>query len=126
MVGTALVPLLALLFTSGLSGFETKHFWLTFFFLGLTPVTIKTLTNYALELAEPDQHPLYVSTLHACLAVPFVFSPLVGWLVDRLGFEQVFVGISGVIALGWLASLRLTEPRNSTSPVSAKSPAPSA
>ncbi len=82
--GTASVPLLALLFTSGLSGFEVKHFWVTFFFLGLTPVTIRTLTNYALELAEADQHPLYVSTLHACLAVPFLFSPLVGWLVDAL------------------------------------------
>ena len=110
--GTALVPLLALLFTSGFAGFETKHFWLTFFFLGLTPVTIKTLTNYALELAEADQHPLYVSTLHACLAVPFFFSPLVGWLVDLLGFEKVFLGVSGVIALGWLASLKLVEPRH--------------
>ncbi|HLQ45861.1 MAG TPA: MFS transporter [Planctomycetaceae bacterium] len=110
--GTALVPLLALLFTSGFGGFETKYFWLTFFFLGLTPVTIKTLTNYALELAEADQHPLYVSTLHACLAVPFVLSPLVGWLVDLLRFERVFLGISGVIALGWLASLRLVEPRH--------------
>ena len=110
--GTVLVPLLALLFTSGIAGFDPKHFWLTFFFLGLTPVTIKTLTNYALELAESDQHPLYVSTLHACLAVPFVFSPLAGWLVDLLGFEKVFLGISGVIALGWLASLRLVEPRH--------------
>jgi MFS family permease len=110
--GTALVPLLALLFTSGVVGFETNYFWLTFFFLGLTPVTIKTLTNYALELAETDQHPLYVSTLHACLAVPFFFSPLVGWLVDLLGFEKVFVGISGVIVLGGLASLRLMEPRH--------------
>lgn len=110
--GTALVPLLALLFTSGIAGFETKHFWLTFFFLGLTPVTIKTLTNYALELAEADQHPLYVSTLHACLAVPFFFSPLVGWLVDLLGFESVFLGVSGVIFVGWLASLRLIEPRH--------------
>ena len=110
--GTALVPLVALLFTSGLVGFESKHFWLTFFFLGLTPVTIKTLTNYALELAETHQHPLYVTTLHACLAVPFFFSPLVGWLVDLLGFERVFLGISGVITLGWLASLRLSEPRH--------------
>ncbi len=110
--GTALVPLLALLFTSGLVGFESKHFWLTFFFLGLTPVTIKTLTNYALELAETHQHPLYLSTLHACLAVPFFFSPLVGWLVDLLGFERVFIGISGVIAIGWVASLRMVEPRH--------------
>lgn len=109
---TAFVPLLALLFTSGFDAFGPQYFWVTFFFLGLTPVTIKTLTNYTLELTEPKQHPLYVATLHACLAVPFLFSPLVGWLVDLLGFHNVFVGISGVILLGWLASLRLTEPRH--------------
>lgn len=110
--GTACVPLLALLFTSGVGGLGPKQFWITFFFLGLTPVTIKTLTNYALELSEPAEHPLYVATLHACLAVPFLFSPLVGWLVDLLRFERVFLGVSGVIVLGGIASLRLIEPRH--------------
>ncbi len=110
--GTASVPLLALLFTSGVGGWGPKHFWITFFFLGLTPVTIKTLTNYALELTEPARHPLYVATLHACLAVPFIFSPLVGWLVDMLGFESVFLGVSGTILLGGLASFWLIEPRH--------------
>lgn len=110
--GTAIVPLLALLFTSGIGGWRPQQFWITFFFLGLTPVTIKTLTNYALELTEPARHPLYVATLHACLAVPFLCSPLVGGLVDLLGFESVFVGVSGVILLGGLASFRLIEPRH--------------
>ncbi len=110
--GTASVPLLALLFTRGVGGWRPQQFWITFFFLGLTPVTIKTLTNYALELTEPARHPLYVATLHACLAVPFVLSPLVGWLVDLLGFESVFIGVSGVILLGGLASFRLIEPRH--------------
>ncbi len=110
--GTASVPLLALLFTSGVGGWGPKQFWITFFFLGLTPVTIKTLTNYALELTEPARHPLYVATLHASLAVPFIFSPLVGWLVDLLGFERVFLGVSGVILLGGLASFWLIEPRH--------------
>lgn len=110
--GTASVPLLALLFTSGVGGWGPKQFWVTFFFLGLTPVTIKTLTNYALELTDPDRHPLYVATLHACLAVPFLLSPLVGWLVDLLGFERVFLGVSVAILLGGLASFRLIEPRH--------------
>lgn len=110
--GTASVPLLALLFTSGTGGWGPKQFWITFFFLGLTPVTIKTLTNYALELTEPARHPLYVATLHASLAVPFIFSPLVGWLVDLLGFERVFLGVSGTILLGGLASFCLIEPRH--------------
>ena len=75
-------------------------------------MTIKTLTNYALELTEPARHPLYVATLHASLAVPFIFSPLVGWLVDLLGFESVFLGVSGSILLGGLASFWLIEPRH--------------
>lgn len=112
VLGTAGVPLLALAATSGWGGLGARHYWLTFFFLGLTPVTIKTLTNYALELAGPAEHPLYVSTLHACLAVPFLFSPLVGWLVDLLGFERVFVGVSVAIAVGWAASWGLVEPRH--------------
>lgn len=110
--GTACVPLLALLLVQGVGGLGPRQLWLAFFFLGLTPVTMKMLTNYALELTRAEQHPLYVATLQACLAVPFALSPLVGWLVDRLGFEPVFIGISGVIALGGLSSLRLIEPRH--------------
>lgn len=112
VLGTALVPVLALLLTHATGEWGPKNFWLTFVLLGLTPVTIKTLTNYALELSDAEQHPLYVSTLHACLAVPFFFSPLIGWLVDWLGFVVVFFGISGIIALGWIASWRLVEPRH--------------
>ena len=114
--GTASVPLLALLFTSGIGGWKPQQFWITFFFLGLTPVTIKTLTNYALELTEPARHPLYVATLHASLAVPFFLSPLVGWMVDLLGFEAVFITVSGIILLGGLASFRLIEPRQHQPP----------
>ncbi|MFM9961310.1 MAG: MFS transporter [Planctomycetaceae bacterium] len=110
--GTSSVPLLALFFTRGVEGWGPQQFWITFFFLGLTPVTIKTLTNYALELTEPARHPLYVATLHACLAVPLLLSPLVGWLVDWRGFEPVFIGISGLIALGGIATLWLVEPRH--------------
>ena len=110
--------MLALFFTSGVGGWGPQYFWITFFFLGLTPVTIRTLTNYALELTEPARHPLYVATLHACLAIPFIFAPLVGWLVDWLvGFERVFIGVSGVIALGWVASLSLIEPRSKSNRV---------
>ena len=38
--------------------------------------------------------------------------PLVGGLVDVLKFEKIFVGLSGILALGWLASLKLVEPRH--------------
>ncbi len=45
------------------------------------------------------------------LAAPFVVSPLVGWLVDVVGFRPVFLCGAGVIAVGvWLAT-GLPEPR---------------
>ncbi|MBM4076356.1 MAG: MFS transporter [Planctomycetes bacterium] len=114
--GTAVVPVLALAFTNRVGGWGPEYFWITFFFIGLTPVTIKTLTNYALELTGPDKHPLYVATLHACLALPFLFSPLVGWLVDLLGFHRVFVGVSLTILLGAIATFFLVEPRTRNDP----------
>jgi hypothetical protein len=46
-----------------------------------------------------------------CLAVPFVFSPLVGWLVDTFPYQWSFGAVSAVIALGGLLTFRMPEPR---------------
>jgi hypothetical protein len=43
---------------------------------------------------------------------PFVLSPLVGWAVDRLGFEPVFILGAGVIAGGAIVATGLPEPRH--------------
>lgn len=107
----ALTPIAAL----GLAGewlpAGAGPFWLTFFLLGLTPVTFRSFSNFALELADPSQHPRYLSTLKLSMAVPFVFSPVVGWLVDLVGFEAVFGTVAALIALGGLLTFRLAEPR---------------
>ena len=108
---TAMAPPIALLLTSTLVENGQRLFWITFCLLGLTPVTIKTLVNYTLELAEPADHPRYVSTLSVCLAVPFCLSPVVGLLVDLLGFEIVFMSISTGIAAGAMLTFRMAEPR---------------
>ncbi len=107
----ALTPLLALYLTSSMVTDGRRFFWLAFFLLGLTPVTMKTLVNYTLELAEPRDHPRYVSTMSVCLAVPFCFSPLVGYLVDTLGFEIVFLSVGATIACGAVLTFRMSEPR---------------
>ena len=104
-------PLLALLLISDFLRDGPKWFWIAFVFLGLVPVTMKTFVNYTLELTEPANHPRYVSTMSLCFAAPFVLSPLVGGLIDVIGFEPIFLAISAAIALAGLLTFRMAEPR---------------
>ena len=82
-----------------------------FFLLGVTPVTFKILSNYVLEIAQPADHPRYLSTLRLCMSVPAVISPLIGVLIGPLGFDVVFLGIMALVAIGWWMTFGLEEPR---------------
>jgi MFS family permease len=104
------IPLLALLLSRNGTGIH--WYWLTFGLLGLVPVTMRTLVNYALELSDPDRHPQYLGTMSVCIAAPFFLSPLFGLLIDLAGFETVFCVISGLIFTGGLLTLRVPEPRH--------------
>ena len=90
------VPLIAL----GLARWGEQTgvtFTLVFFLIGATPVTIRTVTNYCLELAPRQQQPRYLSTMSLCTAGPAILTaPLVGWLVDLIGFEPVFLLVEGL------------------------------
>ncbi|NQV23835.1 MAG: MFS transporter [Rhodopirellula sp.] len=108
-----LTPLMALFLVSGFIDEGQKYFWLAFVFLGLVPVTMKTFVNYTLELTDAANHPRYVSTMGLCFAVPFVLSPLVGKLIDIIGFQPIFLAISAAIGLGALLTFRMAEPRHS-------------
>lgn len=86
---------------------------IAFFFLGLTPVLIKLLSNYVLELTDEARHPSYLATLGLALGLPaMIGSPLVGIAIDRWGFEPAFVLVAAVMTLGWFGSWRLVEPRS--------------
>lgn len=111
LIACSFTPLLAIAFATGILPGGKALFWTTFFVLGMQPVTFKTLTNYTLELTEPAQHPRYLSTLTICLAVPFLFSLPIGWLVGRIGYVPIFSGVAGVIALASLLTFRMAEPR---------------
>jgi MFS family permease len=108
-----LTPLMALFLISDLIVEGHKYFWLAFVFLGLVPVTMKTFVNYTLELTDSANHPRYVSTMGLCFAVPFILSPLIGMLIDIVGFEPIFLAISALIGLGALLTFRMAEPRHS-------------
>ena len=77
----------------------------------MTPISQKTMLGYTLEASPQHEHPRYLSTLSLAQAVPFLLSPLVGWLVDRFGFEPVFLFGSALLIAGALMTLRIAEPR---------------
>jgi MFS family permease len=110
LLGTSVAPLLAITLShAGIEG--GQWYWLVFVLLGLTPITIRTLNNYTLEICRAEEHPSYLSTLGLCLSVPILFSPFVGMAVDLAGFDVVFLAIAGLVFLGWLKTWRMHEPR---------------
>ncbi|MFP6764196.1 MAG: MFS transporter [Planctomycetaceae bacterium] len=108
----SLTPVLTLILThEDLIDDGRRWFWIAFVFLGLVPVTMKAFINYTLELSTPENHPRYVSTMSVCFALPFVFSPAIGWLIDWIGFEPIFACIAVSIFIGFLLTFRMSEPR---------------
>lgn len=113
-------PLLVMVF-SQLPAVGERLFWLVFLMVGLTPVLIKVLQNYTLELAPHSEHPRYLATISVCIAAPMIFSPLLGlliqwcqaasWCPDSLAFHPAFGLITLLIFYGWLRTFHLYEPR---------------
>ncbi len=112
IVSTAIAPLLSLLLVRLDPYWGARLFWIVFVAMGCTPLVLRTVINYTLEICEPAQHARYLSTISLCGGIPFLFSPLVGWLVDAVGFEFVLSVTICLVLLGWCVSLRLDEPRH--------------
>ena len=111
--GTALGPLTAIALASMPADVAARWFWVVFLPLGFTPVTIKMLINYTLELVPREEHPRYVSAIGMCLAWPVIVgSPLVGALVGAVGCVPVFALGAGVLLLAGWQTLLLSEPRH--------------
>lgn len=99
------------------------RFWVVYLPLGLNPISLKIFTHYALELApRPQDQPRYVSIVGVALALPFLFSPLVGMAVDAIGFQPVFIAGFVAIAAGALLAVRLPEPRHRLADAAATGP----
>jgi hypothetical protein len=112
LLGIAAMPLTAL----GLSYLQVwgpTLYPFVFLFIGLTPVGFKTINNYVLEISDAEDHPRYLSTLGLFLAAPLLLSPVMGWIVEAINFETVFITVSGVVFSGALLTFRLREPRQS-------------
>lgn len=105
-----LLPLAALALAHGGEQGRSLYF-LVFLFLGLTPVTLRLLNNYTLEICPPSDHPRFLSTLNLCQAGPAFLAPGVGAAIDATSLETVFLAVAAVNTAGWLLTLRLDEPR---------------
>lgn len=111
--GSAIAPLTAVVMSTLPTAITTQWFWIVFFPMGFTPVAIKMLMNYTLELVPQEEHPRYVSALGMCLALPvMVGSPLVGALIGWIGCVPVFAMGSAVLLIAGGQTLFLSEPRH--------------
>jgi MFS family permease len=110
-----IAPALAL-FLSWSDDVRPAWFIVVFGLLGLTPVAMRFLNNYTLEIASHGEHPHYLSTLaFAIAAPPILLSPLIGALIDWVGFELIFAIVIGCVFSGWLLAFTLVEPRKLSS-----------
>ncbi|MEX2176487.1 MAG: MFS transporter [Pirellulaceae bacterium] len=91
-------------------------FAVVFLLIGLTPVAQKTFNNYTLEISESANHPRYLSTLSLCMAAPIYASPLIGGLINMVGFEPVYLLVTLLLLAGFALSFGLNEPRLGSRP----------
>ena len=113
----SLTPLLAL----GLSQFVDlgpAGFWFVFLLLGLFPITIRIISNYALEIAPHNDHANYLSVVNLAMSLPAILcAPLVGWAIDRWGFDLAFVSVACLVFLAFVLTPTLHEPRHQASAI---------
>ena len=91
---------------------DPKWFVILFILLGVLPVTFRSLDNYCLELTEPSRHAQYISTLKMFMPITLLISPLVGLLIDHIGFAPVFITIGLVNLSGMVMTFLIDEPRH--------------
>ena len=106
-----LVPILALVISRNE---EAGRVWFTVVFclLGLTPVAIRYLNNYTLEVCGNVDHPRYLSTVNLAISLPpIMLSPLFGFFIDWISFEFVFGIIIATTILAWMLTFWIAEPR---------------
>lgn len=113
LLGASLAPLTAVVLTLLPEELSQSWFWLIYVPIGFTPVTIRILINYTLEVAPAEEHPRYVSAMGMCLAVPAILGSVpVGFLIGQIGYVPIFAVGAAVLALAGLQTYRLEEPRH--------------
>ncbi|KPJ62641.1 MAG: hypothetical protein AMS15_03235 [Planctomycetes bacterium DG_23] len=109
----AVIPLLALLLVHLPGTGAPWAYTLVFLIIGILPATVRMRTNYALELAPIDQHPIYVAALNSTQVLAVALSPIIGLAIDAFSFTPVFLIVAGIAAVGAVLTFTLIEPRHS-------------
>ncbi len=110
-LGTATVPLLALGMAALGPEVGGPLFPLVFVGIGLTPMGIRVLANYILEVAPESEHPRYLAINQLCTSLVLLGSPAFGHLLDGLGYGIVFSAVALLVGSGGLLTFFLEEPR---------------
>jgi MFS family permease len=105
------VPLIAIGISKLPGDLGYQFYWIVFAFIGFTPVSMRIITNYTLEISPVKRHPQYLGTLNVIQMLPLLTSPLIGWMIDRFSFQAVFIVCAMVIFVSGLMTFRLEEPR---------------
>ena len=108
----ALVPLLAVTISLLPPGIGKSLYPLVYACIGFTPVSQRIVTNYTLEIAPKERHTQYLGILNVLQNIPIFSAPLVGWTIDLVSFEPVFLCFAVLMLFGALCSVWLNEPRN--------------
>jgi hypothetical protein len=109
MLGICLIPPAALYLSQ--AGVWEPLYNIVFLLIGLSPVMLRTLSDYTLEVSPQEDHPQYLGTMNLCISAPILASIPAGWLIDRYGFPPVFLAVLALLIIGWLCTLGLSEPR---------------
>ena len=110
LLGVAAGPILAIALQA-VPNWGQRFYYFVFLFVGLTPVVVRTLQNFTLEICPPESHPRYLSVLAISISAPMFLSPVAGLCIDLLGFSAVFLTVAALILLGWVLAFALQEPR---------------
>lgn len=115
---SAATPLTALFLAYVSPEWGKRGYWIVFGLLGLTPVTLKTLLNYTLELTPPSEHTRSVATLRLCMGVWLCLSPVLGVLIESTksenslpDFRIAFVAVSMLLIGAGIWAGTLPDPR---------------
>ncbi|QDT01186.1 MFS transporter [Adhaeretor mobilis] len=113
LFGASLAPLMAVVLSLLPEEVSRQWYWLMFAPIGFTPVTMRILINYTLEVAPASEHPRYVSAVSMCLALPVIFGAVpVGVLIRWTGYTPIFAFGAIALMLATLQTFRLAEPRH--------------
>jgi MFS family permease len=110
-VVASITPLLAIAMSHLPPSLGGHLYWMVFALLGFTPVSGRIITNYTLEICAREQHAQYLGTVQLFQGMTQLLAPIVGVLMERLGFESIF--IAGAILMFWSGNVAqgLIEPR---------------